>query len=111
MWCPRELTTEQRTKVSLRLSSRFAVLGAFGPSPFGQMTLCPQMYMIQSYQLNRVPNPSSVVHTGTTTQHLPEISLRLSWLLRSIVSEPSAQIFLEGSISLENRQNTQTFAF
>ena len=51
--------------------------------------------MIQSYQLNRVPIPRSVVHTGTTTQHLPEISLRISRLLRSIVSEPSAQIFLE----------------
>ena len=48
MWYPRELTTEQRTNVSLRLSSRFAVLGAFGPSPFGQMPLCPQMYLIQS---------------------------------------------------------------
>ena len=36
-----------------------------------------------------------MVHAGTTTEHLTEISLRLSCLLRSIVFEPSAQIFLE----------------
>ena len=45
---------------------------------------------------NRHPRASarSVVHAGTTTEHLTEIILRLSKLLRSrsIVSKPSAQI-------------------
>ena len=34
------------------------------------------------------------MHAGATTEHLTDISIQISWLLRSLVSEPSAQISL-----------------
>ena len=37
------------------------------------------------------------MHAGATTEHLTEISIQISWLLRSLVSEPSAQISMSWS--------------
>ena len=34
------------------------------------------------------------MHAGATTEHLTDISIQISWLLRSLVSELSAQISL-----------------